>query len=323
MAPAQQIVDWLRAAPGPLSGEELARRLGCSRAAVWKHVAALRRAGYAISARRAAGYVLAGVPDRLGPVELAPHLRGSWRRIEWREQLDSTQRLARELARAGVPEGTTVIAESQTSGRGRLGRQWYSPAGQNLYCSVVLRPSLAPPDVPRLALIAGLAVADAVRALTAAEPALKWPNDVLVDGRKVAGILTELEAEVERVHHAIVGIGVNLNAEAFPAELAATATSLRLATGRPVERAPFTAGLLAALEARYRRLLADGFAAMRSEWEACSSLTGKEVRVTAPEGEVAGRVLGIDDDGALRLAGPRGELRVVAGEVTVVGGYGS
>jgi BirA family biotin operon repressor/biotin-[acetyl-CoA-carboxylase] ligase len=322
VASAEQILVWLREAGRPVSGAELARRLGCSRTAVWKHVAALRRAGYAIPARRAAGYQLAGVPDRLGPAELAPHLCGSWRRVEWRQEVDSTQRLARDLARGGAEEGATVIAESQTAGRGRLGRQWHSPPGVNLYCSVVLRPRLAPAAVPPLALVVGLAVADAVAAVSGMQAALKWPNDVLLGGRKIAGILTELDAELERVHAVIVGIGVNVNGDGFPPELADKATSLRLATGRPVDRAAFTAGLLAALEGRYRRFLAAGFAAMRSEWEACSALTGKEVRVTAPEGEVAGRVLGVDDDGALRLAGPRGEVRVMAGEVTLPGGYG-
>src|SRR5262249_55972334 len=158
--------------------------------------------------------------------------------------------------------------ERQTGGRGRLGRQWHSPPGVNLYCSLVLRPRVPLGVVPCLALVAGLAVVDAVGEVAAVHPALKWPNDGLVDGRKLAGILTELEAEVERVHHVIAGIGVNLNGgvDAFPPELAAKATSLRLATGHAVSRAAFTAGLLAALEARYTRFLAEGFAAMRSEW---------------------------------------------------------
>ena len=316
MGPVEQIVDWLRVAEAPLSGQELARRLGCSRAAVWKHIAALRQGGYEIRGRPSVGYTLAAIPDRLGPAELGPHLNGSWRSIEWRAVLDSTQNLARDLARDGAPEGTVVIAESQTAGRGRLGRQWHSPAGCNLYCSLVLRPPLPPTAVPTFALVVGLAVADAAQPLVGARPALKWPNDVLLDGRKVAGILTELDAEIERVRYVIVGIGVNVNTEAFPEELATTATSLRLAAGHPVDRARFTGGLLAALEARYRRFLADGFAAMRPEWEASAALTGKEVRVTAPEGEVSGRVLGVDDDGALRLAGPRGELRVLAGEIS-------
>jgi BirA family biotin operon repressor/biotin-[acetyl-CoA-carboxylase] ligase len=261
--------------------------------------------------------VLAAVPDRLGPAELAPHLTGRWRRIEWRAEIDSTQRLARELARAGAEEGTCVIAEAQSAGRGRLGRTWHSPPGTNLYCSVVLRPPLAPAAVPQLALVAGVAVAAAVAETTTLPAEIKWPNDVLVGGRKVAGILTELEAELERVRFVIVGIGVNLNTTAFPAELADRATSLALAIGRPVDRAAFTGRLLAALEERYGRFLAGGFAAVRAEWEARSALTGRTVRVQGPEGAVAGRVLGVDDAGALRLLTAAGEQRIVAGEVTL------
>jgi BirA family biotin operon repressor/biotin-[acetyl-CoA-carboxylase] ligase len=325
VSPAEQIVAWLRAAGGPVSGEELARRLGCSRAAVWKHIVALRDRGYAIAASRALGYTLGETPDRLGPAELAPHRTGTWRRVEWLAETDSTQRVARDLARDGAPEGTVVIAEVQTAGRGRLGRTFFSPAGLSLYCSVVLRPSVDPTAVPQIALVAGIAVAETVAATTGLAAAIKWPNDVLVNGRKVAGILTEMEAEVERVHHVICGIGVNLNvpADAFPPELADKATSLLAEMGRPVDRAAFTGRLLGALEARYGTYLAQGFSAMRSEWEGYSSLTGKAVCVVGPEGETAGRVLGLDDDGALRLEGPDGRvLRILAGEVTVRDGYG-
>jgi BirA family biotin operon repressor/biotin-[acetyl-CoA-carboxylase] ligase len=319
-----RIVAWLRAARGPLSGEELARRLRCSRAAVWKRIAVLRRRGYRIEGRRASGYTLAAIPDRLGPSELAPYLRGSWRDVRWFAETDSTQHVARELARAGAAEGTTVIAERQTAGRGRLGRSWHSPPGRNLYCSVVLRPALEPAAVPQVGLVVGLAVADAVAETTGLRPAIKWPNDVLLGGRKVAGILTEMEAEVERVHHVIAGIGVNLNLEAraFPRELRGKATSLRVATGRRIDRAAFTAGLLAALEARYGRFLTGGFPSVRSEWESYSALTGRTVVAAAPGDEVAGRVLGLDADGALRVRCPDGSVaRVVAGEVTVRGGY--
>jgi BirA family biotin operon repressor/biotin-[acetyl-CoA-carboxylase] ligase len=325
VTPDERIVGWLREAGGAISGEELARRLGCSRAAVWKRMAALRRQGYRIEARRPAGYALAGVPDRLGPVELAPHLRGRWRTIHWLAETESTQQVARELARGGAEEGTTVIAERQTAGRGRLGRHWHSPPGLNLYCSIVLRPPLPPGAVPQIALVIGTAVAAAIAEETGVRAAIKWPNDVLVDGRKVVGILTEMDAEMERVHHVIAGIGVNLNApaSAFPPELRAKATSLRLATGRRIDRAAFTARLLAALEARYGRFLAVGFASsVRAEWESLSCLTGTRVSVAGPDGELAGRVLGLDDDGALRLqTDGSGIVRVVAGEVTVRGGY--
>ena len=324
-AAEERIVAWLRAARGPLSGQELARRLGVSRAAVWKRIAVLRARGYRIEGRPAGGYALAVVPDRLGPAELAPHLTGRWRDVHWLEETESTQLVARDLARGGAPEGTTVIAERQTAGRGRLGRVWHSPAGQNLYCSVVLRPPLPPAAVPQLALVAGLAVADAVAATTRLRPAIKWPNDVLLRGRKVAGILTEMEAEMESVHHVIAGIGVNLNVEAraLPRELRTKATSLRIATGRRVDRAAFTGRLLAALEARYGRFLTGGFPSVRTEWESYSALTGRRVVVAAPGGEVAGRVLGLDADGALRVRRADGTVaRIVAGEVTVRGGYG-
>jgi len=321
---AERIVAWLGAADGPLSGEELARRLGCSRAAVWKHVAALRRQGYRIDARPAVGYVLARVPDRLGPAELAPHLRGSWRDVRWFASVDSTQRVARELARGGAAEGTIVVAERQTAGRGRLGRQWHSPEGMNLYCSIVLRPRLPPAAVPQIALVAGVAVAAAVAEETGRPPGIKWPNDVLLDGRKVAGVLTEMESEIERVHHVIAGIGVNLNAResAFPRELRGKASSLFARTGVRVDRAAFTGRLLAATESRYGRFLTEGPSSVVAEWESYSCLTGKHVRVASADGELAGRVLGLDTDGALRLAGPRGDvIRVVAGEVTVRDGY--
>ena len=194
----------------------------------------------------------------------------------------------------------------------------------NLYCSIVLRPALPPGAVPQIALVAGVAAAAAIAETTGATPAIKWPNDVLVGGRKVVGILVEMESEMERVHHAIAGIGVNLNAPraSFPPELRAKATSLRAVTGHRIDRAAFTGRLLAALEARYGRFLSGGFSSLRAEWESFSCLTGTDVRVAGPEGEIAGRALGIDDDGALRIDRGSGQIvRIVAGEVTVVGGY--
>ena len=320
--PDARILERLRGAGAPVSGEELADMLRCSRAAVWKRIAALREQGYRIEAHHAAGYVLTGAPDRVGPSELAPHLRGGWRDVRWLARVDSTQQVARDLARAGAPEGTAVVAEEQTAGRGRLGRTWHSPPGENLYCSVVLRPPRAPGEVPQIALVAGIAVAAAVEEATGRRPAIKWPNDVLLDGKKVAGILTEMESELDRVHHVIAGIGVNLNTRRFPRELRDKASSLLLLTERPVDRARFAAAMLAALEARYRRYLNAGFAGVREEWESYSCLTGTDVRVVGPGGETTGRVLGLDDDGALRLrAGDGAVVRVVAGEVTVRGGY--
>jgi BirA family biotin operon repressor/biotin-[acetyl-CoA-carboxylase] ligase len=320
---SDRILGWLRAASGPVSGEELASRLAMSRAAVFKHVEALRARGYRIDAEHAQGYVLAGVPDRLDAAELGPRLTGTWRRIVWYAETDSTQQRARELAREGAEEGTIVVAEAQTAGRGRLGRTWHSPPGANLYCSILLRPALPPASVPQLALVAGLAVARAIETL-GLRPTLKWPNDVLLDGRKVTGVLTEMEAEVERVHVVVVGIGVNLNttADQLPEYLRDKATSLAVALGRPVDRGAFTASLLSALEDDYRTFLHAGFARLREPYERRAALTGRQVRIAGAGSDLAGRVAGIDDDGALRLVDANGETHhIVAGEVTIAGGY--
>src|SRR5262249_27817667 len=205
-------------------------------------------------------------------------------------------------------------------GGGLAGRPRPPPAGPLRSATTLPRPPLAPAAVPELALVAGLAAAAAIAEEIGRWPAIKWPNDVLVDGRKVVGVITEMESELEQVAHVLLGIGVNLNAprDAFPPELQRKATSLLLATGRRVDRAAFTGRLLAALEARYGRFVRGGFASVRAEWEAHSSLTDADVRVVGPEGEVAGRVLGVDTDGALRVRRRTGQVvRIVAGEVTV------
>lgn len=318
-SPADRILESLRRARGPVSGEALAAAIGMSRAAIFKHVETLRARGYVIEAQHAQGYVLAGEPDRLDATELGRRLRGTWRDVEWRAEIDSTQRLARDLARDGAVEGTIVVAESQTAGRGRLGRTWHSPPGKNLYCSIVLRPALPPSTVPQLALVAGLSVARAIETL-GLRPAIKWPNDVQLDGRKVSGIITEMDAELERVHSVVLGIGVNVNATAedFPSYLRDVATSLAIAAGGPVDRLRFTASMLEALEADHRRFVAGGFAALRAEWERRSALAGRAVTVRTADTEVAGTVAGVDDDGALRLVDAGGTVRrVIAGEVTL------
>jgi BirA family biotin operon repressor/biotin-[acetyl-CoA-carboxylase] ligase len=315
---AERILAWPREAQGPVSGAELARRLGCTRTAVWKQVRALRTRGWEIAGRPAAGYRLLSEPSGFDGPALAAAVGGNWARVVFHDVLDSTQGAARALAEGGAPEGTVVVADRQTSGRGRLGRDWHSPAGVNLYATVVLRPPLPPARVPQLALVAGLAVADAIAAETGTAAELKWPNDVLVGGRKTAGVLTEMQGELERVRYVLVGMGVNLNETTFPAALRGVATSVRLATGRPVDRARFTARLLAALEARYGRFLSGGLASMRADWESLSCLQGRTVQVTAGDHVTRGRVCGIDDEGALLLEDSTGTTRrVTAGEVTL------
>lgn len=306
------------------SGAEIAQRLGMSRAAVWKRVEKLRERGYGIEAVAGRGYRLVRDSDLLLPDTIRKHFKGKLLRgeIVHRTTIDSTNRLAAELARGGAAEGTTVVAEQQTAGRGRLGRTWVSPASVNLYASIVLKPRIPPLEVPRLTLVAGLAVAEAIRDSGPFDPRIKWPNDVLLDGRKVAGILTELEAEADRVRFVIVGIGVNLNAMKgdFPPELRTKATSLALASGAPVDRAAFAGRLLTRLEAAYAAFLDGGFAALRHRYEELHGLVGLAVTIdgTPP---LAGTVRGVDDGGALLVESAGAIERVVSGEVTLRNAY--
>jgi len=306
------------------SGAAIAQRMGVSRAAVWKRVERLRERGYGIEASAGRGYRLVRSSDRLLPEEIARHyqpriLRGA---LVHRETIDSTNRLAAELARAGAEEGTVVLAEQQTAGRGRLGRTWVSPARLNLYASVVLRPAMPPLEVPRLTLVAGIAVADAIARTVPLPVEIKWPNDVLLAGRKVAGVLTELEAETERVRFVIVGIGVNLNAARsdFPPELQSKATSLALASGAPVDRAAFAARLLSALDAHYATFLRGGFAALRQRYEELHCLTGRRVTIDGKP-PLTGVVRGVDDGGALLVESGGTIERVISGEVTLRAAY--
>ncbi|MGH7787004.1 MAG: biotin--[acetyl-CoA-carboxylase] ligase [Candidatus Binatia bacterium] len=261
--------------------------------------------------------------DRLTAERIAPHLDTRWlgRALHVHDELDSTNTTARELAAAGAADGTVVIAEAQRRGRGRLGRTWVSPAGKNLYLSVVLRSDLPVDRLSQISLLAGVATCETVSEWVAA--AIKWPNDVLVAGRKVAGLLAEMDG-AGAARAVVLGIGVNLNstAEDFPDELRDKAGSLRLATGEVVDRARFAGRLLTRLEVRYEQLRRTGFAAVAEAWRQQSNLIGRAIRVQEPGQIVAGTVLGIDEDGALRLRRADGsEHRVVAGDVTVVDGY--
>lgn len=320
------VLNALRSRPGEyLSGEELARSLGLSRTAVWKHIDALRQQGYAVEAVPRLGYRLAAIPDLVTPDEvfrgLDTRVLGRW--IEYRESVGSTNELAKQLARQGAPEGLVVLANEQTAGKGRLGRGWASPPGVGIWMSVVLRPEIPPYETPRLTLAAAVAVAHAIRQVAGVEAGIKWPNDIVHGGRKLCGILTELEAEWERVAFAVVGIGINVNTapEQFPAELQPAASSLAIAGGRPVRRAPLVQAILTELETQYDRLRGGRFEQVLTDWRRLSVTLGQRVRVLPfADGELplAGMAEDVDRDGALLVRLPTGELRrVLAGEVSL------
>jgi BirA family biotin operon repressor/biotin-[acetyl-CoA-carboxylase] ligase len=301
------------------SGEALSAKLGLSRTAVWKHVEALRGKGYRIDAVPARGYRLVDVPDRLSPLELTPllsthHLGQS---IHFHDTVPSTNEVAFRLAADGAEHGEVVVAEQQTAGKGRRGRTWVSPTGLNLYFSAILRPELAPQHAPELTLVAAVALAETL-CEAGADARIKWPNDVQIDGRKVAGILTELSAEPERVHFVVLGVGVNLNAgpEHFPPEVASTATSLSQVLGQSVNRALFTTSLWGRLEEWLDLHHEVGFGPVRQRWKELSSTLGQEVVVRTDRSELRGVAEDIDPAGALMVRTAGGSLeRVLAGDV--------
>lgn len=312
------------AGSGFVSGEMISRELQVSRTAVWKNIKALREVGYIIEAIPSRGYQLLSSPDILSVDEIQQQLRttciGS--HLVCLGETASTNADAFRLAEDGAAEGTTVIADGQSGGRGRRGRTWSSPAGVNLYCSVVLRPQIMPHEAPQLTFLSAVAVARAIESTTALKPEIKWPNDVLVNGSKVAGLLNEMSAETDGINFVILGIGVNLNMVAgqFPPDLRAPATSLLLQQGRPVSRVRFAACMLAALDRLYGDFLAHGFGPVREEWQRRCNAAGREVVVSEGGNELArGMFAGIDGDGALLLRLPDGvEERILSGDVRVV-----
>jgi BirA family biotin operon repressor/biotin-[acetyl-CoA-carboxylase] ligase len=303
----------------------LSSQIQVSRAQVWKHVEALRGRGYTIDGDPGGGYRLSKIPDCLYAEEIQVGLETHWlaTEIHYFETVDSTNRVALELARSGSAHGTTVIADQQTAGRGRLGRSFFSPPAANLYTSIVLRPTIHIAEAPSWIIAAAVSVAQTIEQTLGkpGEAEIKWPNDVLIGGLKTSGILMELGAEATRIDFLVLGIGVNLNVDRsdFPDEFRNRATSLASYSGRPVDRLAFARRLYGNLEATLDICADRGFEGMRAEFEARFRMRGKRISVRELDGsELRGTALGIDDDGALRLQLESGEaIRVIAGDVTL------
>lgn len=320
---ASTILELFRGAGDFVSGERISREFGISRSAVWKHISALRRHGYQVEAVPSRGYRLIAIPDVLSADSIEPFLTTERmaRRTVSADRTVSTNADAFRLADLGAPEGTLVVADCQSGGKGRRGRVWTSPPGVNLYCSLVLRPQIMPWEAPRLTFLSAVAVARAIELTCGLTPSIKWPNDVLVDGCKVAGLLNEMNAETDAVAFVILGIGVNLNmtADQFPADLRHPATSLMLAGGRTVNRPLFAATMINEFERLYLDYLSQGFASVKAEWELRCNAAGRHVSVSDGDAELArGEFAGIDDDGAMLVRRQDGGIeRIISGDVRV------
>lgn len=315
------VLELLREAGGYISGERMAERLGVTRAAIWKKIAALREQGYDIASAPRSGYALRGAPDSLIEAEIRKDLDTSLigRRVACYGAVDSTNLIAKELAREGAADGTVVVAESQGTGRGRLERRFFSPPGKGIWVSVLLRPSFLPQEAPKCTLMAAVAVARAMEKF-GLRAEIKWPNDILHDGKKLVGILTEMSAEMDRVNYIVVGIGINVNIapEDFPADLREIATSLMQMKGEPLPRVAFLQELLRALDGLYADVQREGFAPVLAAWRTYAVTLGRPVRVIAAAGETFdGVAADIDGEGALLIDTASGRRRVLAGDVSI------
>lgn len=310
----------LHAYPNPVSGEEMATTLALSRSAIWKRVQSLQKQGLAIGGKQNSGYSLEQWPDLLLPELLEYNRRAAslGKLVHYLTTVDSTNNRAKDLARQGAPHGTLVVAEEQTAGRGRRGRDWFSEPHSGIFASLIIRPDLAAQRVPLLTLTVGIALAQALHSLGLPEAWLKWPNDVWVGRRKMAGILSELSGQADHIDWVVVGMGINTLQTGFPPELEMKATSFLKETGQRVNRAKLLAEILGNLEDLLPLLENPELGPLLDKWRSYDRLAGQEVQVITPGGAFCGLALGITADGALIVRSPDGqEQTVLAGDVSL------
>ncbi|MFD1738523.1 biotin--[acetyl-CoA-carboxylase] ligase [Bacillus salitolerans] len=298
-----------------VSGQKLSEVLGCSRTAIWKHIEDLRQEGYELEAIRRKGYRIIMKPEKITSNEIQLGLTTNYlgRTIHYEETVTSTQKIAHKLAYEGTPEGTIVVAEEQLAGKGRLDRAWHSPKYTGIWMSIILRPTIPPQQAPQLTLLAAVSVAQAIQEVTSIEPEIKWPNDILVRGKKTVGILTELQAEADRINSVIIGIGINVNQsnEDFPDDLKHKATSLSLEAKKIINRAELIQAILSKLEKRYEEYLRTGFLGIKLMWEAYAISIGKEITASTLKGKISGYAKGITDEGILMLEDKEGLIHYI------------
>ena len=305
-----------------ISGEVLAKKLGISRVAIWKQIQRLKNLGYKIIADQNSGYSLISRPDLLLPQEIKNRLFTTYigRKIYYFPELESTNIIAKEKAthkEEGVNEGTIVIAERQSAGKGRLGRNWFSPAG-GIWLSIILYPQLSPTYIPRITLMTAVAVVKAIERCTKIKTQVKWPNDILINGKKVCGILTEMSAELDLINWVVVGIGVNVNIkqQEFPEDIREMTTSLKEALRKEISRVRLVQMFLKEFERYYKLFKRREFSSILKEWKSCSHTLGKKIKINIGENVVTGEAIDINERGALILKKKNGELiEIISGTI--------
>ena len=322
----EEILRLLRSADGYISGQELCNRFGVSRTAVWKAINQLKEAGYEIEAQQNKGYRLMAAPDLMTEAEIKSLMHTEWvaKEVLYFDTIDSTNTKRQELAEKGYPSGTLVVADKQESGKGRRGRSWVSPSGTGIFMTLMIKPDINPNNASMLTLVAALAVAKAITSVTGEEALIKWPNDIVVNGKKVCGILTEMNAQFDYINHIVVGIGINVHNESFPEEISQMASSLMIeAGGKRFHRAQIIAETMSYFEQYYDTFLkTQDLSALVREYDELLVNRNKSVRVLDPKEPFDGKAMGITPKGELIVDTWESRKLVSSGEVSVRGIYG-
>lgn len=319
----EKILKILSAGDEYISGEKLSNLCGVSRTAIWKHINNLKEEGYEINSQSRIGYKLIKRPDSLLKTEILQDLKTKkWAKelLYTFEEVNSTNKVAKKLANEGKAEGTVVVAEHQSQGKGRLGRTWSSPKGKGIWVSIILRPHILPTKASQITFVIAVGMLKALKNFVNLDVKIKWPNDILINTKKVAGILTELSAEIERINYVVIGIGVNVNQSQneFPLEFRDKATSLKLASGQEIARVKVLQAMLEEIEKAYNLYLAEGFSPIIDQWKQNSFTLGKEVKVLMNDGEIEGLAFDVNEDGCLLVKDDDKKVHtILAGDVSV------
>jgi BirA family biotin operon repressor/biotin-[acetyl-CoA-carboxylase] ligase len=319
----QKVFKILLEAKDHLSGEEISERLGVSRTAIWKHINALKEDGYDIEAVPRKGYLLKNRVDKLLRTEIITELNlKHWNKenIYTYDQVDSTNIIGKKFAAEGKEEGTFIIAEEQTKGKGRMGRDWVSPYGKGIWLSFILRPEIIPLRASEITFVIAVGIMEGIKKHINKEVKIKWPNDILLDGKKIVGILTEISAEMERINYIVAGIGINANQdiEDFPEDIRVKATSLRLNTGKYINRNELLRELIEEMERIYFIYKNEGFKKILEFWKENNATLGRRVKAITFDGEITGVAERIDDEGYLIILDDQGnENKILAGDVSL------
>ena len=311
-----ELIKRLSAANGdPISGQQLADDLNISRTAIWKHMKQLEEEGYKFESIRKKGYMMLSAPDTLDPAKITAALETEQfgKKIIYEKTLSSTQTTAHQQAQDGAPNGTVVICEEQTEGRGRLTRPWKSQSGKGIAMSIILRPNVPPYEAPQFTLVGAVAVTCAIRDVAGIRPDIKWPNDLLINGLKCTGILTEMQADPDRVNAIIMGIGINVNHDSqdFDVDIANIATSLKITIGKQIDRAELVAKILYYLEKFSNQYIAEGFTNIKALWEEYSCTIGSRIKATTLRDVFVGKAIGITNEGILKLQLDDGTIKEI------------